>query len=254
MNGLKYLGEELRKIEKNGKSFMGMDGGNINSDIWFCGVEFGSDYEQMAAYYENYVKFYDLKDLKIPFRDDCSELFLKSIYDRFLAAMYINLFKEEKLTNPINTNLIEKVLKEELYNKNSNIFKLNLFPISKKDIGWNKTIESEAGITKDRYYDSLFRNRADFFKELIKMFEPKLIICTSPKDYKDFFIEAFFSQKQQINHSWEYLTLDSKKKFKISVFESDKTKIVIIPFLGRGNLNSYNDIISITNHLKKEYL
>jgi hypothetical protein len=254
MNGLKYLGEELRKIEKNGKSFMGMDGGNINSDTWFCGVEFGSDYEQMSNYYENYVKFYDLIDLKIPFRIDCPELFLKSTYDRYLAAMYINLFKEEKLTNPINTNLIEKVLKEELYNKNSNIFKLNLFPIAKKDIGWNKRIESETGITKDKYYESLFRNRADFFKELIQRFEPKLIICTSPKDYKDFFIEAFFSQKQKINHSWEYHATDLQKKFKISLFESGKTKIVIIPFLGRGNLSSYNDVISMTNHLKKEYL
>jgi hypothetical protein len=254
MNGLEYLGGELRKIEKNGKSFMGMDGGNINSEVWFCGVEFGSDYEQMSTYYENYVKFYDLNELKIPYRNDCPNISLKSTYDRYLAAMYLNIFKGENTTNPIDTKLIEKVLKEELYNKTSEIFKLNLFPIAKNDIGWNNNIELELGITKDNYYNSLFNKRSNFFKGLIQKFKPKLIVCTSPKDYKDFFVEAFFSQNEKLSHSWKYLTVDSSKKFKISIFESDRTKIVVIPFLGRGNLSSYSDVIAMSNYLKSELL
>ena len=54
MKNLKYLRQEFDKIKKNGNSFLGMDSGNINADVWVCGVEFGSDLEQMESYYQAY--------------------------------------------------------------------------------------------------------------------------------------------------------------------------------------------------------
>jgi len=253
MVGFEYLKEELKKIEKNENSFLGMDGGKINSDIWVCGVEFGSDIEQMAEYYGSFVEHYLEKGLKVPYRTDCPSIFLKSTYDRFLAVLYINLFKDEKKPIPIDVERIEDVLKKELYNESSKIFKLNLFPIAKKDISWNDRIENELGISKKTYYGSLFNNRMDFMKQITQNFEPKLIICTSPKDYRDYFVEAFFENNEDINYSWDYLVINENKKFKISVYDNGKTKVVIAPFLGRGNLNSYNEVVLMTNYLRIKY-
>lgn len=253
MKGLKILKREMLKIEDNGHSFLGIDGGNINSDVWVCAVEFGSDIWGMEEYYSRYNKTQVVNGYDVPFRTTCPKTFLTSPFDRFLSAFYINLLNDKTINTPVDTAIIEKVLKDELYSENSKTFKLNLFPIAKSDIGWSATIESELGISKDAYYGSLFNKRSMFFKELVNEFKPKLIICTSPKGYKEYFIEAFLNGNENINYSWEYLTLRGKN-FKISVFDNKKTKIVIIPFLGRGNLSSYDDVLSMANHLRKKYL
>jgi len=253
MKGLKILKREMLKIEDNGHSFLGIDGGNINSDVWVCAVEFGSDIWGMEEYYSEYNKTQVVKGYDVPYRTSCPNIFLKSPYDRFLSAFYINLFNNETISTPVDTTIIEKVLKEELYNKNSKTFKLNLFPIAKSDIGWSTTIESEFGISKDTYYNSLFRKRTQFLKKLINEFKPKLIICTSPKDHQNYFVEAFLNGDENINYSWEFIKLRDKN-FKISVYDNKKTKIIIIPFLGRGNLSSYSDVLSMANHLRKKFL
>jgi len=253
MVGLKFLKEEMGKIKENENSFLGMDGGKISSNIWVCGVEFGSDVELMAKYYNTFVKYYEERGLKVPYRKDCPKIFLKSTYDRFLAVMYICLFKEEEIKLPLDAERIEKVLKKELYNENSEIFKMNLFPLAKKDVSWNADIENIFGISKEIYYGSFFNNRMGFIKQIIQKFEPKLIICTSPKDYKDYFVEAFLGNNEIINYSWDYLVINEDKKFKISLYDNGKTKVVIAPFLGRGNLSSHYEVALMAKYLRKKY-
>lgn len=254
MFGLKYVTQEMLKIEENKESFLGMDGGNIESDTWFCGVEFGGSTEQMSTYYENYIKFYKKGPFEIPYRLDCPDFFINSTFDRFLTAMYLNLFKNFKFTNTIDTSLISDVLKNELYNKNSKIFKLNLFPIAKENTYWDNKLTEELGYDKNVYYNSLFSKRIVFFKKLVSQFKPKNIICFSPSGYTDYFIRAFINKRQTVNYSWDYFTNENGNEFKISIFETSDTKVIIIPFLGRGNLNSYKNVNLMTNYLKKEYL
>jgi hypothetical protein len=253
MSSLKHLKEELEKIKTDGKSFLGMDGGNINADIWVCGIEFGSNLEQMESYYQTHVKYYNHKGYNVPYRENCPEYFLKSTYDRFLTAMYIRFFTVFNLTPPVDTKEIEGFLRTELYHKDSQIFKLNLYPIAKKDTGWDKTIEDELGIKKENYYGDIFKKRMLFIKKLVANFTPKIIICTSPKDYENKFIEAFFDRNEKINYSFDYLELD-KKQFKISEYDNGKTKVIIIPFLGRGNLGSYEDVLNMGEYLAKKYI
>ena len=255
MSEYSLLKSELKKIKVNGRSFLGIDGGNINSDVWFCGIEFGGELKAMENYYNSVVETYEVFDfdLEIPFREGAGD-FESSIYDRYLAAMYINLFKEITLKNGDNTDEIVKVLQEELYHQNSKIFKLNLYPLGKKDTGWDKNIETVLQIQKEAYYNDIFKNRKRFLKELVDKFEPKTIICTATNAYKEDFVETFFNDETNIEYSWEYVTTPKLKKFKISTYQNSKTTLIIIPFLGRGNLASYDDVIYMANHLKTHYL
>jgi len=248
MDKFHFLKNELNKIANNGESFLGFDGGNINSKIWFCGVEFGSSIEIMNNYYTDFVKFYKSKNFKIPYRVDCPDYFLKSNFDRFLSFMYLNLF-----SNCNDRNQISNVLKNNLYNKNSNLFKLNLFPLAKKDIGWDKNITDTFKIEKDDYYNFFFKNRSRFVKHLISNYRPDCIICFSPKDYEKYFTEFFIKPKEKVDYSWDKIKLENSE-FKISKFESKQIKIVIVPFLGRGNINSFKKVELLTDYLKNNVL
>jgi len=248
---LPYLTKEIQKIKRKESSFIGMDGGNIKSDLWFCGVEFGATLIDMEKYYAKFVKYYKINDLEIPYRINCSDKFLKSNFDRYLTSMYLNIFRNSE--SPEKEE-IDDILRTELYNKNSNIFKLNLFPFAKTDIGWQKDFDNDFSITKEEYYGLLFKNRTFFLKKLLKRFSPKTIICFSPKDYSDYFVDAFFESKESITYLKDFITLKNGKKANIKIFSNVSISVIIIPFLGRGNLASYNDVREMTNYLKTNYL
>ena len=44
------LNIEFEKIKKDDRSFLGIDGGKIDSKTWFCGIEFGGELEGMSEY------------------------------------------------------------------------------------------------------------------------------------------------------------------------------------------------------------
>lgn len=251
MEQLKYINQELQKIKRNEHSFIGIDGGNPNSDFWFCGIEFGSELEGMESYYEQFVKFYKINEFLIPYRENCPEQFLKSFFDKYLASIYSNLFQGNE--NP-NKNQIDSILKNDLYNKSSKIFKLNLFPIAKKDVSWDKNFEEKLKITKDEYYGRIFNNRVAFIKKLAENFKPKIIVCFSTKYYTEYFERTFFNEKEKINYQFDSVKLSNGKIGNIKLFENNSLKIIIIPFLGRGNLASYEDVQIMTNYLKGKYI
>jgi hypothetical protein len=251
MRPLTNIYSEIEKIRNNESSFLGIDGGNIKSKIWFCGVEFGATLTEMENYYFNYASSYQVENLQIPYRIDCPEKLLKSFFDRALALMYSIIFDN---SDHLDKTRIDIILKNELYNKVSKIFKLNLFPLAKTDIGWNKDFENKFNITKDEYYDLLFENRKSFLKEIVKQFSPKTIICFSPKEYSDLFIDVFFENKISINYEKDFIVLNNGKRANIKILYSNNLKVIIIPFLGRGNLNSYDNVILMTYYLKMNYL
>ncbi len=253
MTKLLILKKELSKIKNNQPSFLGIDGGNIESDIWVCGLEFGSDLKQMEAYYKSYVKTKSIDVYEIPYREKCPDYFIKSKYDRLLSVLSISLFEKEQLAIPVKSELVDDYLKNKLYALDSDIFKLNLYPLAKKDTSWDKRIKNELEVSKEDYYGIYFENRKLFLKELVQKFKPKLIICTSPKYYKDEFIETFYNQNEKSEFQWDYFTTLSGKKFKISVYDKGFSKVLIIPFLGLGNLLAYSEIIDIANYIKSRF-
>lgn len=255
---MEYLKEELEKIKKNGRSFLGIDGGNIHSDVWFCGLEFGSDLNKMEEYYNSIVQFNDkvtIFGLPTPYRKEAGG-FKNSYYDRFLSAMYINIFEKDILVEN-NANIksrVDNILENRLYNNNSEIFKLNLFPLGKKDTSWKKEITDLTGVSKNEYYNSIFNNRKAFLRELVNESNPKYIICTATNGMEKEFVNAFLNNHQNADFSCEYIKTKNNKEFKISKYKTNKTTIIVIPFLGRCNLNSYNDVICMANYLRDNYL
>ncbi len=252
---MKNLKHELENIKENGRSFLGIDGGDIHSGVWFCGIEFGDTIDNQSKYIDKYVEYKE----GIPYRTKCPKKYLRSNYDRYLSVMYINLFKAEIFQDVIDTKLIEKVLKEEIYNENSEIFKLNLYPLAKKNTDWDISIEKKFNISRDEYYGGYFDKRKQFFQELVKEFHPTKIICTAVKNSESQFVEAFLKNDLKIEYRWEYLSirnnLEKKKIFKISEYRQGNISLLIIPFpgMGKGNLNSYDDVIFIANHLRSNY-
>lgn len=251
MKGFEYLNQELKKIKNGESSFIGMDGGNPNSDYWFCGIEFGSHLKEMANYYEKYIEFNEVEKFLIPYRKDCPDIFLKSFFDKYLASIYSILFLDNELPNKEEIDLI---LKKKLYNKTSKIFKMNLFPLAKKDVSWDKTFESNLKISKSEYYGKIFNNRIKFIKELSEKFKPKNIICFSTKEYSEYFERTFFNENEKIEFQFDSIKLKNEKRGNIKVYKNGVLNVIIIPFLGRGNLASYEEVRIMTNYLKEKYI
>jgi hypothetical protein len=243
--------DEVEKLKnKDNYSFLGIDGGNIEKAVWFCGIEFGGNIKMMEEYFNLQVKFNPKNNS--PYRDDCVGIYMDSKYDRSLSKMYIHLFKEDKD--------IDEVLKKVLYSMDSEIFKLNLYPLAKKNAGkFDENITKIFQIAEEKYYGEYFDYRKEFLKKINKEFRPKnknrIIICTAVKNSETQFVEAFFHKDKKIEYTWKYLE-NNGKTFKISVYNQDSTTLLIIPFLGmgNGNLNSYEDVIFMANHLRDKYL
>ena len=257
---MEYLKQEFAKIKENGRSFLGIDGGDIKSSIWICGLEFGGSQEAMSAYYNSpEIKTYPHAGYDIPYRSDCPETFLNSKYDRFLAVLYNNIFNDQKLLE-YDKDVIDRVMKNELYSNKSKIFKLNLYPIAKKNSDFDLNIEKKFQTTKGEYYGAIHEKRSSFFKELLKEFKPKKIICTTLQNGEEMFVDTFFGMGEWISYKKEIVTFKNmdhvEKKFKISQYRNELTTLVIIPFpgMGNGNLNSYLDMINMANHLRNNYL
>ena len=177
--------EELNNIYN---SFLGCDGGNIYSNVWVCGLEFGAEIDRMLEYYKHSVYYYEENGFKIPYREQCPVYFENSPYDLYLSLFVKTLY---------NADLsVKDYLKHRLYKRDSDIFKLNLFPLAKKDFYWNKSIETKLEIVKDEYYAELKKKRFGFFEKVINQNPGKTIICTAIKGTVLDYLEAFMPATQ----------------------------------------------------------
>jgi hypothetical protein len=217
-------------------SFSGCDGGNINSDIWLCGIEWGGG--SINNYYtkilpeqiskgklETYPKFYDWTDsLSYPFGLSFAKLYTS-----------ISGGKVE------NYSLVKDLKGDEL-------FKLNLYPIafdSTNDNLWHQySLDEITGFESKHLFNTwCFFNRSPFYSKLRKKHSPKLIICTGISYIRDFIM--FFGGNDKIDKlNTGYLTPE-ESEFNNYIRQyywlrlSSNTLLIIIPFFnGRFGLNS----------------
>jgi hypothetical protein len=207
-------------------SFSGCDGGQIESDTWLCGIEWGykdATNEQREEYYKigllNEIRRGHVKlDSKYDFFTDES---FKHQYNLKFYKLYTAIFGESN--------------KKEL-------LKLNLSPIAfrEDDIDlWNEDIVKATGIeTKNEYIQYLAKLAR--FKDIRDLHRPKLIICTGVT-HRDNFSKAFFSNTE-INYSHRAIKPESENNQRVrNIYftKHDNTHLVVIPFLGGSNgLNS----------------
>lgn len=244
-NEYSIVKEEINNI---GNSFLGCDGGNFKSNVWVCGLEFGATIDRMEDYYKHSVLYYPVNGLNIPYREHCPKDFESSPYDNYLSLFVRTLFDSDLS--------VKDYLIHRLYNRDSDIFKLNLYPLAKKDATWDKQIESGLDINKDQYYGEYKMKRFGFFEKLINQFPGKTIICTAIKgtvlDYLDAFMPA--NQSTQLIEKRNYSVNVGGDPKAVLVFKTEKVKLVVIPFLGRGNgnLNSHESLRIMAEFLKAE--
>lgn len=196
-------------------SFSGCSGGNIDADIWLCGIEWGykDATEEQREHYYNKKLLEEIKNGKVE---------LNSNYDMFsdLTPQY-NL-KAKKIYAAITDKEQGKLLK------------LNLSPIAfRKDDPslWNNDIIKATGYeTKESFIQDLVNTHR--FKGIRDKYKPKVIIGIGVT-HKNNFAKSFFGRT--INFTHGNIVAQSEKNKRTRNFyhtKHDGTLLVVIPFLG----------------------
>lgn len=196
-------------------SFSGCDGGNIDADIWLCGIEWGykdATDEQRQYYYKTRL-LEEIKNGKVE---------LNSNYDMFSDLTPQFNLKAKKLYAAITGNEQGKLLK------------LNLSPIAfRKDDSnlWNNNIIKATGYeTKENFIQDLINSQR--FKGIRDKYKPKVIIGIGVT-HKNNFAKSFFGKT--INFTHGNIVAQSEKNQRTRNFyhtKYDGTLLVVIPFLG----------------------
>ncbi|MEE6207589.1 MAG: hypothetical protein VZR95_06010 [Alphaproteobacteria bacterium] len=161
-------------------SYAGIDGGDDNAEYWFIGMEWSAS-----------------DDITIPTDGKWNT---KYEYDDDLRLDEKNYddWKLEKELDKIYKKLLPKTGKT-IFDKNSNSFKLNLFPIpfkndNEKDL-WGEKYAAITGFASfNDYQKGVIAARQKVFQELLqKGKHPKTIFCFG-KVYESFFLKLFAPQ------------------------------------------------------------
>ena len=219
---------EDKNIEKWANSFSGCDGGDINSDVWLCGIEWGySDAkdEEREKYYEKELPTWIQKGAE---NIDTEYDFFKDTDENGKEYQFNLKFK--------------KILKE--LNFSSKILKLNILPIpfnKDDDTLWTQNIVNASGFTTKneyvKYIVSLHR-----FSKIRNEKKPNLIVCVGTSR-KNEFLHTFF-EKNNLKFKKEIIRpnidANGQNNRYINYLKHDNTLLVVLPFLTyyRNCLNS----------------
>ena len=212
-------------------SLSGCDGGNIESNIWLCGLEWGEGSFNEGIYYKEQLA-HDIKKGKVEYRYSLFD-WEKSITYKFgwyFAKLYTAMQGERD---------VGKYMELASSWKGSDLFKLNLYPIAfdaDNEVLWRKNnLHTITGFDEKRDYQSwCLTNRFPFFSNLRSENPPKLIICVGIGYRREFFL-AFGGDKGKnsvINEGQIEAASEKNKKTKRRYFwiNVDRTTIVVIPF------------------------
>lgn len=232
------LSKEL--IEKRINKFWGY--GNLNSDIWFIGMEEG--FHGSLTDLEN--RFNRTKDKSvIDLQDDMTDVqdhmkwFLpNSNIQRTwgkLILILLTLRSNEKVIN----DKIKEFQRNEFCRLNSNHCSLEFMPLPCRSIRNKDWFYNQFGIdyleTRKKYLDKIMPLRIKLFQDLIEKYNPKIIICYSfsyLEKWKEI-IESNLSQKKNLYHC-----------------KKDKTDFFVIPHSTAHGMTK-NDWDEIAQNIKQ---
>ena len=152
-------------------SLSGCDGGNINADIWLCGIEWGGGSR------DNYYEYDLLEEIN---KGSVSADIEQHDWADSISYPYGRSFA--KLYTAINGGKVGDY-KEVSSLNGSELFKANLYPIAFDSTDhdlWHKNKLDEITGFENKYLFNTwcFFNRFPVFSSLRKKYKPKLIICT----------------------------------------------------------------------------
>jgi len=207
--------------------YSGCDGGNVSGPIWFCGIEYGGNEEEKL----------DFNELKQPLyiHDNQRKQFLAYQYNIKVAKIYASILGEDV------ASYLQIALRDKIFDKDSNVFKMNLYPISfhhDSDDLWQEWLYRKTGLpTKSIYraWCQLYRFRE--IQKWVNGHSPKLIVATGIT-YKNEFIMAFDGIETIYKGNINKKNLSGRDLALLDINDS-KTILAITPFLGgRYGLNS----------------
>ena len=219
-------------------SYYGCDGGNLSSVVWTCGLEWGGGYEN------NQIKIEDIESLPLGAWDLNGESvldYLRAQYNQKLAWFYCYLLGWDV------SKYDEEAVKHKLFCSNGTGFKMNAFPISFKNrssVQWPASTMKITGLPSfDVYKEWCIQKRGDFFFDIVKQHNPKLILCTGITYTMDFV--RFF--KCDLD---SYRELDNVK---FAVTNNGKSIVAVSPFFGGASgINSYVKMKALVDIINKE--
>lgn len=242
------MNEEKLKLWAT-EGLAGCDGGDIeNAKVWLCGIEPGYKKDDLNESESKRQKYYS-EDILEEIKE--SKKYSGEIYN--FESLNKHPFNRQfaKLYSEIRGIGIENYLVNLPFFNKQDVFKLNLFPIAfRRDHNsqwkhYNLQHTFTMFENKENYRNWCREVRFPYFKKLIKMHNPDIIICTG-LSYLNDFIKSFGDDDLRIEDLSEYSLVDSSlsnsKVRKVYQYRlSNGTQFFVLPFfMGRYGLNSHN--------------
>ena len=242
--------DTTNQVEKFLGSYAGMDGGNADAPVWICGIEHGGGFEDLQT---------ALKPEKTPgcwnaeFRGK-NPTFATWQYHQKVAKLLVAARRlRSGLAATATVDGWSRYMAEELYERDGETFKLNLYPLASPSVnalGWADAYASIPALRdKKAYYEACRTFRFPFIREIRRRFGPKLILGTG-KGYRDRFVEAFGFD----GCAPEQVTLETPSvRRHCTVYRDSTGTLIVSPFFGgRHGMNSDAVIIKLAILVVKE--
>lgn len=220
-------------FSKWARGFSGCDGGNLNGEIWICGIEYSAG-DTEASLKEELSR--DVSSPPLP-RDNPKD-FLNWRYNQSILKMLCALAGS-------NEHYKEFFASQREFGPESNYFKLNVYPLAFKSVKQSLWTRWHAELTgfniKNDCLDWCRANRFSWLRTLVEKHRPKLVLCTGA-DYREDFFEAFGGQEREPYKSDD----EAGKRIWYLTANGGETLVTVTYFPGgRHGLNS-NEKLSAT--------
>jgi hypothetical protein len=216
--------DSTQDFEKWAKGFSGCDGGNLSGSVWFCGIEWGAgeqhDLEkEVIESVSEPPQIYDTPDVILKYPYGIKLLKLITAMRGNAVSDYLNVADETPFP----------------FHRDSDSFKLNLFPVAFKNVDPRLWVEKYSAITGIRtieaYLEWCRKNRFPAIRSWMQRGEPKLVVGVGRSNESDFRMAFGFNGRENVE------TIEGLKLVWLS---NGKSILSVIPFLGyqRNLLNS----------------
>ena len=169
-------------------SFAGGDGGNLDSEVWFCGFEWGNSHGIDIE------KTIDTEFQPIPEPTSWAHKDFEGSWNTNYNRKICLFLKYFYAIDWEGMSYDEFVANHQILYPDGLGFKLNLLPVrfrNRESLAWAKAIEAASGFeTFDDYRSWCVTHRGAFFRALLSKHKPKVLVCTGVGERENF-LRAF---------------------------------------------------------------